>query len=107
MLTQRRLSLTVSKKRASCFYFFEESLAKFPDHRAIWSREGSYTLEETYEKVCQYAAFFLEQDVRPGQLVAFYLQNQPEFIFAWLGLWAIVRFTRRMNQSRMRFANPK
>jgi len=27
--------------------------------------------------------------VRPGQLVAFYLQNAPEFMFAWLGLWAI------------------
>ena len=27
--------------------------------------------------------------MRPGDLVALYLQNVPEFIFAWLGLWAI------------------
>jgi acyl-CoA synthetase (AMP-forming)/AMP-acid ligase II len=27
--------------------------------------------------------------VKPKDLVAFYLQNSPEFIFAWLGLWAI------------------
>ncbi|KAL9637806.1 MAG: hypothetical protein Q9164_001969 [Protoblastenia rupestris] len=85
----REFKRNASKKRASCFYFFEESLAKYPHHRAIWSREGSYTLKETHEKAFQYAAFFLEQGVGPGQLVAFYLQNQPEFIFAWLGLWAI------------------
>ena len=27
--------------------------------------------------------------MRPGELVALYLQNGPEFVFAWLGLWSI------------------
>lgn len=27
--------------------------------------------------------------VKPGQLVAFYLQNSPEFVIAWIALWSI------------------
>lgn len=27
--------------------------------------------------------------VKPGQLVAFYLQNSPEFLIAWIALWSI------------------
>lgn len=42
-----------------------------------------------HTRACQYAAYFLDLGIRPGDLVAFYLQNSPEFIFAWLGLWAI------------------
>ena len=78
--------------RMSCLYFFEEAVHKYPDTEAIWSREGIYTWKETHTKACQYAQHFLELGVRPGELVAFYLQNSPEFIFAWLGLWAIVCF---------------
>lgn len=32
---------------------------------------------------------FLELGVRPGDIVAFFLTNSPEFLMAWLGLWAI------------------
>jgi acyl-CoA synthetase (AMP-forming)/AMP-acid ligase II len=31
----------------------------------------------------------LAQGVKPGDLVAFYLQNSPDFMFAWFGLLAI------------------
>lgn len=31
----------------------------------------------------------LQNDVQPGELVAFYLQNSPEFMFGLLGSWAI------------------
>lgn len=51
-----------------------------------------YTWRETYAHVCQYAAYFLESGVRPGDLVGFYLQNSPEFCFAWIGLLAIGTF---------------
>lgn len=75
--------------RESCFYFFEDNLNTWPGVVALWSREGTYTFKEIHTRACQYASFFLELDVRPGQLVALYLQNSPEFIFVWLGLWAI------------------
>ena len=37
----------------------------------------------------RYAQWFISQGVKPQDLVGFYLQNSPDFIFAWLGLWAI------------------
>ena len=74
----------------SCLKFFEEPVNKWPDAEAIWSRERTYTWKETHTKACQYAGYFLELGLRPGELVAFCLRNSPEFIFAWLGLWAIV-----------------
>lgn len=60
-----------------------------PDEVFIWSREGVYTRREAHDRVCQYAAYFLELGVRPGNFVAFYLENSPDFFLAWLGLWAI------------------
>lgn len=86
---ERETTRAIKTKRLSCLYFFEEAVRDYPDAEAIWSREGIFTWKETHTKTCQYAAYFLELDVRPGELVAFYLQNSPEFIFAWLGLWAI------------------
>jgi acyl-CoA synthetase (AMP-forming)/AMP-acid ligase II len=39
--------------------------------------------------VNQYGQWFLQQGVKPGDLVGFYLMNSPDFMFAWLGLWSI------------------
>ncbi|KAL6721840.1 hypothetical protein ACLMJK_000945 [Lecanora helva] len=75
--------------RLSCLYIFEEAVSKYPDVEAIWSREGNYTFKEVHDRACQYAAYFLGGGVRPGHTVALCLQNSPEFIFAWLGLWVI------------------
>ena len=55
----------------------------------IWSRDGIYTYKEVQDRACQYANFFLSKGVKKGDLVAFYLENRPEFIIAWLGLWSI------------------
>ena len=55
----------------------------------MWSRSGTYTFREVHDRACQYAAFFLSKGVKPGNLVAFYLYNSPEMLFAWMGLWAI------------------
>jgi len=60
-----------------------------PNGEAIWSRTGSYSWSQVYTKSLQYAQFYLEQGVRPKDIVAFYLTNSPEFVFAWFGLWAI------------------
>ena len=79
----------MKENRLSVWYLFEESAAVHGDIIGIWSRTGEYTYREIHQQACRYAQKFLAMGVQPGELVAFYLQNSPEFIFAWLGLWAI------------------
>lgn len=55
----------------------------------VWSRSGCYTWIQAQQEVHKFANYFLSLGVRPGNLVAFYLQNSPEFVFAWLALWCI------------------
>lgn len=55
----------------------------------LWTRERSYTYREVQDYACQYALFFLSQGVKKGDLVAIYLQNREEYIFAWVALWSI------------------
>jgi acyl-coenzyme A synthetase/AMP-(fatty) acid ligase len=67
-----------------------QRLAKVaPNEEAIWSRTGCYTWSQTYTKILQYANYFLEQGVKPTDVVGIYLTNCPEFMFAWMGLWAL------------------
>ncbi|CZR51518.1 related to very long-chain fatty acyl-CoA synthetase FAT1 [Phialocephala subalpina] len=79
----------VKDNRISLYYFFEDTVKKKLNEECIWSREGCYTWTQAYERSHQYANWFLEQGVKPNDYVAFYLMNSPDFIFAWLGLWAI------------------
>lgn len=39
--------------------------------------------------VYKYAQWFLSQGIKPKDLVGFYMQNSPDFIFAWMALWSI------------------
>jgi acyl-coenzyme A synthetase/AMP-(fatty) acid ligase len=79
-----------AKNRASLWYWFEDWVRRLPaSEQCIWSRAGCYTWQETYAQACRYAAFFLTHGVQPGDLVTFYLTNQPEFMFGHLGSWAI------------------
>lgn len=80
---------TVKNNRISLYYFFEESVKRKPNDEAIWSRDGCYTWQQTYDRVNQFAQWFLEQGVKPGDLISFYLTNSAEFVMAWLALWAI------------------
>ncbi|KAG4412708.1 hypothetical protein IFR04_014173, partial [Cadophora malorum] len=77
------------KNRLALYYFFEHSVLTQPNAECIWSRSGSYTYQQTSHLAHQYAQFFLSLGVQPGQYVNFYLTNTPDFLFAWLGLWAI------------------
>lgn len=80
---------TVKENRMSLYHFFEESVASRQNHECIWSRDGCFTWLEVNDKANQYAQWYLSKGVKPGDLVAFYMANSPDFIFAWLGLWAI------------------
>ncbi|CAG7919602.1 unnamed protein product [Penicillium olsonii] len=55
----------------------------------LWTRERSYTYRELQDRACQYAHFFLSHGVKKGELVALYLQNREEYMFAWVALWSI------------------
>jgi acyl-CoA synthetase (AMP-forming)/AMP-acid ligase II len=79
----------VKERRTSLYYFFESSAKRLGSADCIWSREGSYSWTEAYDRVNQYGQWYLSQGVKPHELVALYLQNSPDFIFAWLGLWSI------------------
>ncbi|QIX01084.1 hypothetical protein AMS68_006601 [Peltaster fructicola] len=91
----RQLKKRSTSKRASLWYDFEDQIPQRPNDCAIWYREGpgkpavEYTWQQTYDKSLQYAQFFLDQGVTPGQLVGTYLINAPEFMFDVLGCWAI------------------
>ncbi|KAG9248669.1 hypothetical protein BJ878DRAFT_326794 [Calycina marina] len=76
-------------QRLSLYYLFEEAVKRRENEDCIWSREGCYTWNQVYERVNQYAQWYLSQGVQPHDLVSFYITNSPDFVFAWLGLWAI------------------
>ncbi|KAF2190471.1 acetyl-CoA synthetase-like protein [Zopfia rhizophila CBS 207.26] len=77
-----------AKGRTNLWYWFEDQANRLPETElAIWSRTGCYTWAETYANACRYAQFFHENGVKPGELVSFYLTNQPEMMFAHLGSW--------------------
>ena len=79
----------MQEKRGNCFYPFEENALRHPDAECLWSRSGCYTWKEVYDRVCQYGNYFLSLGLKPGDFLAVYLQNVPEFIFVWFGLWSI------------------
>ncbi|KAF1977703.1 fatty acid transporter-like protein [Bimuria novae-zelandiae CBS 107.79] len=88
--TQRDFDAACKNGRRSLWYFFETQAHQQPESsEAIWSRTGCYTWGETYANACRYAQYFLQNGVKPGELVSLYLTNQPEFMFAHLGSWAV------------------
>ncbi len=87
---QRKLwEQAVQAKRTSPYYLIEANARADPDYEAIWARTGCYTRKEVYDRANQYAQWFLGHGVRPGDLVAFYMINSPDFLTAWIGLLAI------------------
>lgn len=83
--------LAVQNGTVSLYDLFEE-LATRPgqgNEEAIWSHTECLTYAQTYDRIHQYAQWFLAQGVKPGQYVVFYMGNTPDFCCAWMGLMAI------------------
>lgn len=84
---------------------FCENSDQFADKDCIWYSDPStdpptlhtYTWREAREHACQYAQWFLEAKVQPGDCVGFYLQNSPDFVLGWLGLLAIGCYPAMIN----------
>ena len=86
----KKFEAAAKANRICLWYFFEQAAKRMPaDEQCLWSRTGCYTWRETHANACRYAQFFLSQGIQPGELVAFYLMNSPEFVFSYVGCWAI------------------
>ncbi|KAK3938464.1 Isopenicillin N epimerase component 1 [Diplogelasinospora grovesii] len=86
---RREWARAAKEGRTSMYYFFETHAAALGDKEAIWSRTGCYSWKQLLEKANQYGSWFLSRGVRRGDLVALYMINSPDFLFAWVGLWAV------------------
>lgn len=73
----------------SPYYILAETCRRQPNDRAIWSRAGSYTFREFHDQVVRYAQWLLSLDIRPGELVAMYLHNSPEFLMIMMATLCI------------------
>ncbi|PWY80894.1 acetyl-CoA synthetase-like protein [Aspergillus sclerotioniger CBS 115572] len=85
----RETEKAAAQGQLSPWLAFTATAAKYPDMDCLWTRERSCTYRETLTAAARYGHFFRSRGVQKGDLVAFYLQNGVEFIFAWLGLWSI------------------
>ena len=93
------------ENRIDIWRTFTENAAKLPDLDCVWYQEPGrnattvhkYTWAAAHTRACQYAHWFLSNGVRPGDCVAFILQNSADFVLAWLGLIAISCYPAMIN----------
>jgi acyl-CoA synthetase (AMP-forming)/AMP-acid ligase II len=93
---RRALARAVRADRVSLNYFIADHAARLgSDKEAIWARDYAsgrtvtYSWTELLERANQFAWWFLARGVKRGDLVGFYMLNSAEFVFAWVGLWAV------------------
>ena len=77
---EREYEKVVKEDRVSPWYILANTCNKYPELRAVWSREGTWTFGEFHDQTVQYAQWMLEQGVQPGDLVAMYLHNSADFL---------------------------
>jgi len=66
--------------------FLEDSAANFPDKDALFVNDKWYTYSYINERANQAARFLIEQGVRPGDRIAFYLENSVEYVITYYGV---------------------
>ncbi|KAK4934386.1 hypothetical protein LTR66_015617, partial [Elasticomyces elasticus] len=81
---ERVYAQAVKGDTVSPWYILEAACKKYPDNRAIWTREGTWTFRELHDQVVRYAQWLLEQGIKPGDLIGMYLHNSAEFMFIHL-----------------------
>lgn len=64
----------------------EEVAARLAGKAAIVFEDEVYSFQDWEDKANQSARFFRKLGVQKGDVVAIYMENRPEFIFAWSGL---------------------
>lgn len=87
-LHSKRILGSWYKGRANAIDLIEASVKKYPTHTAlVFASTGqSWTYLQMNADINKAANFLYAQGVRPGHVVALFIENSPQFIFAWLGL---------------------
>lgn len=86
---QWKLDKAKREGRINFWLALEQHIRRIPHEDCIWTPSRTYSWLETRQMSIRYANWFLEKGVRPGEFVAFFMQNSAEFMFGWLGLLAI------------------
>ncbi|KAK2595225.1 long-chain fatty acid transporter fat1 [Conoideocrella luteorostrata] len=86
---EKNLSSALKAKKASGYFLFEAAAHRQPNEQCVWSREGTYTWAQAYQRVSQYGHYFQDLGVQPLEYVGVYLYNSPDFVFIWLALLSI------------------
>ncbi|WP_020496899.1 class I adenylate-forming enzyme family protein [Sciscionella marina] len=93
----------VDVEEATVYAVIMDALARYPDYPCLHHPGGSLTKGEVSSLVCAFAFALRHRGVSPGERVALYLQNVPEFVIALLGIWragAIAVLVNPMNKQR-------
>ena len=75
--------------RLSPWSIFSDTVDKYPSHTAIWYQGKVTTFGELRDQAVQLAQWMLSEGIRPGELVAMYMTNTPEFMVIWLAALCI------------------
>ncbi|KAG5979637.1 hypothetical protein E4U55_004941, partial [Claviceps digitariae] len=86
---EKNLMDAIKAKKASGFFLFEKFARRYASEPCIWSRQGEFTWEQTYQRAAQYGHYFKHLGVQPLQYVGVYMYNAPDFLFIWMGLLSI------------------
>jgi fatty-acyl-CoA synthase len=57
-----------------------------PGNIAILYQDSTYTYAKLNEAANRYAHWAMAQGIRRGDVVALFMENRPEYLFAWLGI---------------------
>jgi acyl-CoA synthetase (AMP-forming)/AMP-acid ligase II len=82
----RHLPVLFPGVRGSGALFLEENRKHLPDRTAILFEDERYTWADFDARANAYARFFARQGVGPGDAVALFMDNRPEYLFALMGL---------------------
>ncbi|MFT3924210.1 MAG: long-chain-acyl-CoA synthetase [Myxococcales bacterium] len=84
--TGRRLPRFVSNRPWSASRLLDERVAENPNGLALAYLDERYTWRDLDLRVNQYARFFQSRGIGSKDVVALFMDNRPEFLFAALGL---------------------
>src|SRR3972149_8898245 len=78
---------------------FDDTVARFPRQTAIWFYGRRISYQELDALASRYAGALIRHGVSPGDRVALYLPNCPQFVIAYFGTWKAGRLSPRSTRS--------
>lgn len=66
--------------------YWESCVRAYKNREALVFEDKRYTYEELNNEANKIANWALSENVKPGDIIALYMTNRPEFLISWLGL---------------------